>query len=189
MLPGRLSILALLVMLPIPGNSQKGVRSSSPLPVPTVSGPVTVDLTTAKWLEDYRGWIHLHSLPVKGDASVSIPPPVTLGMPYLELFSAGGIPIYRGSNAAQNSSFLHDLEREVPSRSLIQKEESRPTLREYINMVSALKPYESQILHGKQYTIFAVTFPDKPFCKAQNDAIRQFYYNPNIRVIEIRLHA
>lgn len=114
-----------------------------------------------------------------------------LRMPYLELYSPSGISLYRGTNAEQNAAFLRELPHGMPTKSTTDSEELRPTFQEYMNMNPKLKPYFPRILAKKEATIFAVTFPDKPFCKAQNEAMQQFKSRANsinVRVIEVRLH-
>jgi hypothetical protein len=155
--------------------------SSENIPVVTV----TVNVPTGDWLEDYMGWIRIHP-EAKKQASSNI---LTLDMPYLEFFSPDGLSLYRGGNDEQNAAFLEGLQHEIPSHSLVTGNTLRPSLDEYVKMINQLKPYESALLDGKKFTIFAVTYRDKAMCKLQNAALRQFGSRPNIRVIEIDLHS
>jgi hypothetical protein len=112
-----------------------------------------------------------------------------LGMPYLELFSPDGHSLYRGENALQNASFLRELQHTVPIRGNVMTSEWHPSLHDYFDLVASLKPYESRMLADKHFTLLAVTYPDRPFCQPENDALQQFASQPNIQIVVIRLHS
>lgn len=172
--------------MPFLAHSQVGLRSPDRSPSASV---VAVDISVDKWLEDYMGWTRHHPEIKVSASSTSDPEPVMLGMPYLELFSPTGASLYRGSNAAQNAFFLRALERKVPSRASVSVENGlHPTLKEYFDMIAELRPYQAEVRSKKCFIILAITYPDKSFCKVQNDALDKMKKTPNIRVIEVRLH-
>jgi hypothetical protein len=153
----------------------------------TNSATLAVDVAVQKWLHSYLDWTQRHSEVMKDDSSGTPKQQLSLPMPYLEFFSPTGEPLYRGGNDERNAAFLHDLEHEIPSRSTITTKELRPTLKEYVEMLNELKPYQAQILGGKKFTVLAITYRDTAMCKAQNEAIRQFGTHSNIQVIELNL--
>jgi hypothetical protein len=147
---------------------------------------IFVDLSVNSWLDNY---LHLAKIKVKQDESGDSPMHLMLGMPYLELFSPTGESLYRGSNAEQNAAFLHDLQHAIPSRPVPSSSDWHPSLRDYVVIAPPLQSYQSQIFNSRQLTLLAVTYTDKPFCQAQNVALKQFATHPNIRIVEIILHS
>ena len=160
-----------------PANAQ----SASPI-------TVSVNVPIGEWLDSYLAWAHRHPELMHRDKTSGSVDPMMMEMPYLEFFSPDGRPLYRGGNDAQNAIFLHSLQNATPSRALTQMSSEKPTLKEYLEMAKELKPYEQQLLTGKQSTIFAITYRNKALCKSQNEAMRQMkIHHPNIRIIEVAL--
>jgi len=180
-----LRICGFLTLVLLAQSQAKPLASASS----AASSIVEADMSVHEWLDNYLEWTHHNPQVIRHEGSSSPPEPLMLGMPYLELFSPAGVSLYRGTNADENAVFLRQLQREIPTHSTIKTNELRPTLKEDIEMVAELKRGEARLLDGKQFTIFAVTYPDRQFCKAQNEAIRGVGGRQNIRIIEVRLHS
>ena len=110
-----------------------------------------------------------------------------LKMPYLELYSPSGVSLYRGTGAEHNAEFLYKLQSYMPNTP-VPTNDLRPTLIEYTSMIAQLRVYQAELLSKNEPTILAVTFPDKLFCQAQNEAMKHWEKQSRIRVVEIRLH-
>jgi hypothetical protein len=111
-----------------------------------------------------------------------------LVMPFIDLYSPSGASIYHGADSEKNAAFIRGLPRNIPRSGTA---ETRPTLKEAIEMVPEFKARESELLSDKRYTVFAVTYEHWDQSKAQNDAIaklRERASQIGIRVLEVRLH-
>lgn len=180
-------ILLILVLLPMGLRAQtvQGVAPSD------TSVAITVDVPLGDWLERYRQWASRDRGASQGEAT---PPrtqqPVMLGMPYLEYFSPTGTSLYRGSTAEANAAFILDLqEHGAKQGKALTPDPSRPSLLEYFDLAPQLKQYERKVMSKNRFVLLSIVFPDKPFCKAQSDAIRQLRDQPNVQIIEIHLHS
>ena len=154
-----------------------------------------VDVPIQEWLDDYLGWAHRHPEILHPSGPARTPQqntrsnePLMLKMPYLELYSSSGSSLYRGTGAKHNAEFLHKLQSQMPSGP-VPTDDLRPTLREYTSMIAQLRVYQAELRSKNEPTILAVTFPDKPFCQAQNAAMKPWEKQSRIRVVEIRLHS
>lgn len=147
---------------------------------------IAVDTQMHEWLNAYLDWAHHHPSVLKRDASGDRTP-LSLEMPYIELFDSTGKPLYRGGNDKQNAAFIDSLQHEIPSKSTIVADRERPSLQEYLDMLSGLRSYEARVLADKKPVLFAVTYRDNAMCKEQNAAIDVLKRQNNIQIVEIDL--
>lgn len=117
--------------------------------------------------------------------------PLQVRMPSIDLYAPSGFSLYHGVDSEKNAAFIRALTRRIAEENTPRTNETRPTLREAIEMFAELKTYKVGHLEDKVYTLFALTYPDTVLCKAQNEAIQEIKNGTRrigIRVIEVRLH-
>jgi hypothetical protein len=197
----RTFLVGMLLLTPLPTRAQAG-----PPGIPRSTVVVTVNATVQELMVGYLRWVHRHPEvmrqalpPISGNSQVWQDPasrsdrvvdPLLIRMPSIDLYSRGGKSVHHGTSPQGNATFLRALPRSIPKGRAIH-DESRPTLREAMGMLPELKPYESEFLKKKGYTVFALTYPGDPTrCKAQDEAVKQLEGRARrigIRVIEVRL--
>jgi hypothetical protein len=167
---------------------------------------ITVQGSQDELLDGYLQWVHQHpevmhgaeaiipsarqESPMPSAQSTRAVEPLVVGTPSIDLYSPAGISLYHGSNSDKNAAFIRALPRGVGQGSPAKTSEIRPTLQEAMEMFAELRPYSATPPEKNEVTVFALTFPDKAFCKAQNDAIALLKTRARrigIRVIEVRL--
>ncbi len=164
---------------------------------------ITIKAPLDELMRGYLLWMHRHP-EVRRQAQLASPPapessnsnleagPLLVEMPSIDLYSPLGISLYHGTESEENAAFIRALPDGIQHRRAPkQTNEVRPTLREAMEMFAEFKPYEAAPPAKKEYTVFALTYPGTPFCKAQNDAIQQLKNRARrtgICVIEVRLH-
>jgi hypothetical protein len=171
--------LLLLGSMPPSGRATSATEAVSPA--------VMVDLPVQLWTDDYLAWMKQRVAKEHSDTGAA---PVMLGMPYLELFSPTGKSLYRGSAADKNASFLTRLSASSYTASGPgDLSEGHPGLADYFTFIGELRPFKQQVFVQKKMVLLAVTFPDKAFCKAQNEALLPFLHRQEFQVVEIKLHS
>jgi hypothetical protein len=169
---------------------------------------VTIEASQDEVLRGYLEWVHRHPEVMQHKTSPIVPTarpqftgqpseaaadgvtPLLIGTPSIDLYSPSGVSLYHGTDSEKNGAFIRDLPRALQQRNTEKITEVRPTLQEAIEMFSELAPYRAASSAKNEYTIFALTFTDRPFCRSQNDAVEQLKGRARelgIRVIEIRL--
>jgi hypothetical protein len=113
-------------------------------------------------------------------------------VPYIDLYSSSGTSIYYGDQPTQNAAFIDALPASIHQAELQKTRPTRPSLKEVVQMLSELKPYEASILSGKKYILFSVTGPTtEAKNKTQVAAIEQLEKRAQkvgIRIIEVQVH-
>jgi hypothetical protein len=130
----------------------------------------------------YLRWEHKHPEATQNGK------PLMLAMPSIDLYSPSGVSLHHGADSEKNAAFLRALPRTLREA---RTDEVRPSLKEAIEMFAELKAQEAGLLSDKEYTVFAVTYPDSGLCKAQNDAIEKLRgraHQLGVRILEVRLH-
>lgn len=125
-----------------------------------------------------------------GDSDTSAPEPILLHMPMLQLFTPNGRPLYRGNQAETNAAFIRSLPQGMSAQPLSNADRADPTLAEFLDMVPELRPYKPSILGGKRYTLLAISYSDRPFCKPQNDAVAELVSRArslHLRIVQVML--
>ncbi|MGC9293528.1 MAG: hypothetical protein ACP5EP_12555 [Acidobacteriaceae bacterium] len=155
---------------------------------PSNENIINVDANLMDVAKGYAEWMKAHS--------ASFPKGTMLRTqgPTLDFYSTSGVSIFYGdgSEPGKSVSFLRALPGDIPQGSNAKTGQIRPTLKEAIDMIPALKPYEATILaKAKQkYVIFATT-SDLPHSKAQNDAVQQLVGHArkyNIFIVQVWEH-
>lgn len=162
-----------------------GLPAFSPA-LPQSDNPIVVKVAVQDWLTSYLDWTHNHPGTLKQDAEGSYEP-LTLPMPYIELFSPSGESLYRGGSDKENAAFLDGIKHDFPPRSSPEQASLKPSLSDLLAMVSELKPYRSELLQDKRYKLFAITYLDKPICHDQNEAMQRLTKRADLQVIEMDL--
>jgi hypothetical protein len=167
---------------------------------------VTIEASQDEVLRGYLQWLHRHPevmrhvqplIPVsppglsshESEAAHAVEP-LLIGTPSIDLYSPLGISIYHGTDSDKNAAFIRALPRSIQQGSATKISEVRPTLQEAMEMFAELEPYVGPSLGKTEYTIFALTYADRPYCKTQNEAVEQLKTRARgigIRVIEVRL--
>ena len=183
--------------------SQTGAE---PHPVPRPSS-VIVNAPVKELLEGYLRWEHGHHgtaprpLPhapgTHGSGALSPrqpppqPPPFLIRVPFIELYSSSGKPLYYGASPSKNPEFIRSLPRRIREGQWTQGGAARPTLREALQMFRELDKYDASLYGGDAYILFAVTYPGDPRrCEAQDAAVRWLEARAGrvgVRVVEVRL--
>lgn len=158
----------------------------TPLQKPRTASAISVNAPSQEWIGGYLEWTHHHPGVIKRDASGS-PVSLVLEMPYLELFSPSGVRLYHGKTSEGNAAFIDSIQSQLPHLTAVADSDPRPSLQEYLDMFSELRPYRDQITQHPMYTLFSVSYNDSSMCKAQVDAIRRIAPSASLRIIEIWL--
>jgi len=158
---------------------------------PTQTAPIFIDAATHQWLDGYLSWVH-HNPKAKSllDSSTSSAPTLMLNTPYLELFSPSGKSLYRGDDAKKNAVFIRTLEHGIPLSLSPLLSGDKPSIEDYVHIFPALRQYQTSIFSQKKYILFSITWPYKPDCMANNDALHEFESSDmsgGIQVIIVRL--
>jgi hypothetical protein len=166
---------------------------------------ITVDVPISEAGNAFLAWLQLHpeaapqpkpiipapSQGLQGPQKESGSKPLMIQTPSIDLYSPSGVSLYHGTDSEKNAAFIRDLPRSIREVKRPETNDIRPTLKEIVEMFAELKPYEADILAGKQDTIFALTLFDTARCKAQNDAMQELRRQPSevgVRIVEVRLH-
>jgi hypothetical protein len=118
-------------------------------------------------------------------------PTLVISVPFISLYSPTGVSVYYGTDSKTNTAFIRALAHNVPPATNASIDTLRPTLKEYMDMVAELQPYERLFSTKRAYTLFAVSYDASACCKAQNEAIRYIKNRGSridLRVIEVRLN-
>jgi hypothetical protein len=195
----RILLTGALVLSVIQGKAAPAAQSEQP---PWV---ITVEASQGELLEGYLRWLHRHpeaihhSQPARALSSpgssadsagaTQSTEPLLIRMPSIELYSRSGVSLYHGTDSEKNAVFIRALN-EGPKEHLPEGNEMRPTLDEAVEMLAELDLYRTA-LKGQEYTMMALTYPNKSSCRAQNDAVQQLESSSRqlgIRVIEVQIH-
>lgn len=174
------SVALLFVALPV-------VAATDPKTSPPAARTVVVDVPLQTWLDGYLAWIDKAPFfaPHKGKDGYHL----NVKMPFLGLYTSDGRPLYTRSDAKDNAAFLTQLEAHIPSAAVSVTSDPTPSLTQLMNLAAPLRAANLKL--GRT-TLFAVSFPDKPFCKVQNDALQHYESTASARtlqIIEVRLHS
>jgi hypothetical protein len=170
------------------------------------SDVVTIEAPLVELNQRYLRWIHHHPEVMQQPKPLIPPPPpgewpnssagsnrdvtpLLIRMPSIDLYSPTGVSLYHGTDSDKNAKFIRGLPHGIPSGSAVTADELRPTLQEAMEMFSELKQYASAPAAKKEYTVFALTYPDVTR-KAQNEAMEELKNRAGrigFRVIEVRL--
>ena len=148
---------------------------------------ISIDASVNEMNDGYLAWMRQHPGVVpKGT-------PLKLAMPTIDIYSPEGALLYYGGDSTENAALLRTLPRNIKNvkSAALTTSMPRPSLKEAIEMFSALREREAALLSGKRFTIFAFTYPNWDRCKEQNEAIEQLrgrITQSELRIIEVRLH-
>jgi hypothetical protein len=160
---------------------------------------VTVQAPISEMSAGFAHWIHLHpktnTAPPNAAAllkgySETDSESLVIRMPSLDLYSPSGVSIYHGENSEKNAEFIRSFVPSDPLRNTGKTTDARPTLQEALSIFPELQTYEAKILAQKEYTFFAMTYPNQPMCKAQNDAIehlKSLASHMHFRIVEVQV--
>lgn len=169
---------------------------------------VVVDAPMGELADGYLRWLKRHPELVSHDRP-QIPAPVEVvprpreaqeapvaplaiqKLPSIYLYSPGGVLIYEGTSPSDNVAFLRALPDSIQQVTQEKTVEVGPSLREMVEMLVELKPYQAALLATKRYTVLAITCTQTAHCKEQNEAIRQLgkhLHQVKIGVVEVRFH-
>lgn len=183
------ALLLFFAVQPAAAQAKLHTRLTSAPTVVTVKAPIQ------QFLEGFVHWLHQHPAAAHLAQSPASGPPTHIGMvmlPSVDLYSPAGVSIYYTSGSKENLKFIHALPGSIRQVEREKKQKVRPTLKEAMEMIPELKPYEAAVLAKKEYAVLALTFvPPSPQCKAQDAVIRHFERRARgigVRVIEVRLH-
>jgi hypothetical protein len=114
---------------------------------------------------------------------------LVIHVPTIDLYSPTGEAVYHiDGDPTASAAFLKSLPTQLARYRTSKPNAPRPSLKEAIEMFSGLKGQENDLLTTGKYTIFALTFLQWDYAKAQNDAIndlRRRLKNANVQIIEI----
>jgi hypothetical protein len=155
---------------------------------------ITVESSVSEMMAGYLKWIHVHPevMHVHGTgASNSDSEPLIVKMPSIDLYSPTGVSLYHGTSSQGNALFLQDFPHNVHRLDAAKMTEIRPTIQEAMSICPELEPYKASIVGKKQYTIFAMTYPNAPIYEEQNKTVQQLKSRAQqlgLIVIEVQLH-
>jgi hypothetical protein len=143
---------------------------------------LTVQSGLTEMFQGYSVWGKKH--PALDDSGTKV------HMPSIDLYSPKGESIYHGVNSEKNAEFIRTFSPSEPQKNAGKMAEVRPTLSEALAIFPEFKPYITAILAKREYTFFAMTYPDEPLTKAQNEAIQQLKSSARkfgIRILEVQV--
>lgn len=160
------------------------VVSMTPRHTPELPGHLLVlDVSSQNFQDVILKWMHTPAgQQAKGHYTVK--------MPILDLYDRQGTLLYQGSQAQANAAFIGRIDDMLHSgRQAVAA--SGPVLSDFLSELPELQKHQADIQKAHLPILFAITFPNKPFCEPQNKALKQLEASEllkRLEIVEIRLY-
>ncbi len=170
------------------------LSSASHVSVSRTTNVISVQAQAKELAQGYLSWLHKHPELRPGSGSKLAQEgksgdPYNIAWPTLDIYSRTGVSIFHGNDSDVNVKIIQRLPRVVPPPDNSQAAK-RPTLLDAIAMFPEVPQNSSFPPAHVQYTVFVITYTDRPACAAQDQAVQALKKRVDgsqIRIIEVRL--